>query len=65
VGKPADNLALSNSRAKSVVNYLVANGIAAPRLSAKGFGETQPVSDNKTEAGRAKNRRTEVKVIGQ
>jgi outer membrane protein OmpA-like peptidoglycan-associated protein/tetratricopeptide (TPR) repeat protein len=65
VGKPADNLALSNSRAKAVVNYLVANGIAAPRLSAKGFGETQPVSDNKTEEGRAKNRRTEVKVIGQ
>jgi len=65
VGKPADNLALSNSRAKAVVNYLVANGIAAQRLTAKGFGETQPVADNKTEAGRARNRRTEMKVIGQ
>jgi outer membrane protein OmpA-like peptidoglycan-associated protein len=65
VGKPADNLALSNNRSKAVINYLIANGIIAQRLSAKGFGETQPVADNKTEEGRAKNRRTEVKVIGQ
>jgi len=65
VGKPADNLALSNSRAKAVVNYLITNGIAAARLSSKGFGETQPVADNKTEEGRGKNRRTEVKIIGQ
>lgn len=65
VGKPADNLALSNSRAKAVVNYLVANGIPATRVTAKGFGETQPVADNKTEEGRAKNRRTEMKVVGQ
>ncbi len=65
VGKPADNLALSNNRAKAVVSYLIANGIPASRLSAKGFGETQPVADNKTEDGRAKNRRTEMKVIGQ
>jgi outer membrane protein OmpA-like peptidoglycan-associated protein len=64
-GKPADNLALSNNRAKAVVNYLVSNGITAQRLSAKGFGETQPVADNKTENGRAKNRRTEMKVVGQ
>ena len=65
VGKPADNLALSNNRAKAVVNYLIANGITTQRLSAKGFGETQPVADNKTEDGRAKNRRTELKVLGQ
>ena len=65
VGKPADNLALSNNRAKAVVNYLIANGIVAPRLSAKGFGETLPVADNKTEEGKAKNRRTEMKVVGQ
>ena len=63
VGKPADNLALSNSRAKAVVNYLIANGITAQRLMAKGFGETQPVADNKTEGGRSKNRRTEMKVV--
>ena len=64
VGKPADNLSLSNNRAKAVVTYLVSNGIPAQRVSAKGFGETQPVADNKTEIGRAKNRRTEMKVIG-
>ncbi|HET6768877.1 MAG TPA: OmpA family protein, partial [Chitinophagaceae bacterium] len=65
VGKPADNLALSNNRAKAVVTYLVSKGIVATRLSAKGFGETQPIDDNKTEEGRAKNRRTEMKVISQ
>lgn len=63
VGKPADNLTLSNNRAKSVVSYLVSKGIAATRLSSKGFGETQPVADNKTEDGKALNRRTEMKVI--
>jgi len=65
VGKPADNLTLSNNRAKAVVTFLVAKGIAATRLSSKGFGETQPIDDNKTEEGRAKNRRTEMKVISQ
>ncbi|MDP4264328.1 MAG: OmpA family protein [Bacteroidota bacterium] len=65
VGKPADNLTLSNNRAKAVVNYLVEKGIALQRLSAKGFGETQPVADNKTEEGRAKNRRTELKIVAR
>jgi outer membrane protein OmpA-like peptidoglycan-associated protein len=65
VGKPADNLALSNNRAKSVVNYLVSKGIAAQRLVAKGYGETKPMTDNKTEEGRAKNRRTELRVISR
>jgi len=65
VGKPADNLILSNNRAKSVVHYLVSKNISAQRLLAKGFGETQPIDDNKTEEGRAKNRRTEMKVISQ
>ena len=65
VGKPVDNLALSNNRAKAVVTYLVSKGIVATRLSAKGFGETQPLEDNKTEEGRAKNRRTEMKVTSQ
>jgi len=65
VGKPADNLALSNNRAKAVVTYLVSKGIVATRLSSKGFGETQPVADNKTEEGKALNRRTEMKVISQ
>jgi outer membrane protein OmpA-like peptidoglycan-associated protein/tetratricopeptide (TPR) repeat protein len=65
VGKPADNLALSNNRAKAVVNYLISKGIAADRLSYKGFGESQPVADNSTEEGRARNRRTELKVISR
>jgi outer membrane protein OmpA-like peptidoglycan-associated protein len=63
VGKPADNLLLSENRAKSVVNYLKSKGIDPKRLSYKGFGEAQPVSPNTSEAGRAKNRRTELKVL--
>jgi len=65
VGKPADNLMLSNNRAKSVVTYLISKGIAAQRLVAKGYGETKPVADNKTEEGRAKNRRTELRVVSR
>jgi outer membrane protein OmpA-like peptidoglycan-associated protein/tetratricopeptide (TPR) repeat protein len=65
VGKPADNLTLSNNRAKSVVDYLIRNGISNSRLSARGYGETKPVADNKTDEGRAVNRRTEMKVISQ
>lgn len=65
IGKPADNLTLSNNRAKAVVNYIVSKGIPALRLSAKGYGETKPVADNKTDTGRTLNRRTEMKVIGQ
>jgi outer membrane protein OmpA-like peptidoglycan-associated protein/tetratricopeptide (TPR) repeat protein len=64
VGKPADNLSLSNNRAKAVVNYLVSKGITSKKLLAKGFGETQPIADNNTEEGRARNRRTEMKVVG-
>lgn len=65
VGKPADNLKLSEARAKSVVDYLVSKGIDGKRLSHKGFGETRPIADNATEAGRAQNRRTECVIIGQ
>jgi outer membrane protein OmpA-like peptidoglycan-associated protein/tetratricopeptide (TPR) repeat protein len=65
VGKPADNLTLSNNRAKSVVAYLASKGIETSRLQSKGFGETRPVSDNNTEEGRAKNRRTELQVISK
>lgn len=63
VGKPADNLKLSNNRANAVIKYLISKGISAARLSAKGWGETQPISDNSTDEGKAKNRRTEMKVI--
>jgi outer membrane protein OmpA-like peptidoglycan-associated protein len=64
-GKPADNLKLSNSRAQAVVNYLVSKGIDVKRLTYQGFGETVPVADNASEEGRARNRRTELKVISQ
>ncbi len=63
VGKPADNLALSKGRAVAVVNYLLNKGIRNERLSFKGLGETNPVADNKTEEGRALNRRTELSVV--
>lgn len=64
-GKPSDNLVLSNNRAKAVVGYLVSKNIAAARLVAKGYGETKPIADNKTEEGKAMNRRTEIKIIGK
>ncbi len=62
-GKPADNLILSENRAKAVVLYLGAKGIDPNRLSFKGWGDGQPIADNKSEAGRALNRRTELKVV--
>ena len=65
VGKPADNLNLSNNRAKAVVDYLKAKNIPSQRLTAKGYGETKPVADNRTEEGRAMNRRTEMKIVSQ
>lgn len=64
VGKPQDNLTLSNNRALAVVKYLLASQqIAKERLQYKGFGETKPIDDNSTEEGKAKNRRTEMSVI--
>lgn len=65
VGTAADNQKLSEARAKSVVTYLVQNGVLQNRLQAKGFGATKPVADNKTEEGRAQNRRTELKVLAK
>lgn len=58
------NMTLSQQRAEAVKEYLVAKGIAAERLDAKGYGETMPVGDNKKAAGRAENRRTEFKILG-
>jgi len=63
------NLSLSDKRAKSVVDYLITKGIDAARLQSKGYGETAPVAPNTTPEGRdnpegrAKNRRTEFKVL--
>ena len=62
-GSGEANLKLSEQRALSVKNYLVSQGVLEKRLIAKGYGESQPIADNKTEEGRAKNRRVELKVI--
>lgn len=64
VGKPQDNLLLSNDRALAVVKYLLASQqIARDRLQSKGLGASQPIADNTTEEGKARNRRTELSVI--
>jgi OmpA-OmpF porin, OOP family len=57
------NLKLSLARANSVVAWLVKHGVAANRLTAKGYGLTRPVADNATENGRALNRRVEVSIV--
>jgi OOP family OmpA-OmpF porin len=59
----AYNLDLSKRRAQSVMKWLTDKGIAATRLTAQGFGESQPVADNETAAGRALNRRVEIRDI--
>jgi len=61
-GDDAANLKLSQERAAAVEKYLEDMGVAANRITSQGFGETMPVDDNKTAAGRAKNRRVEFKV---
>ena len=61
-GEAAYNQGLSERRARSVVAWLAGQGIDAARLSAEGLGETRPVADNATEAGRALNRRVEVRL---
>lgn len=57
------NLKLSKLRAESVANWLIRNGILSKRIITKGYGDTKPVADNRTEDGRRKNRRTEVLII--
>ena len=59
-----DNLVLSTRRAADVVNFLISQGIPAASLSAKGFGDTRPVTSNDTPQGRAQNRRIEITVQG-
>jgi OOP family OmpA-OmpF porin len=60
VGTPASNKTLSEQRAKSVMNAVVQKGIAAGRLTAVGWGQDRPIADNRSEDGRAKNRRVEI-----
>jgi outer membrane protein OmpA-like peptidoglycan-associated protein len=60
VGTAASNKSLSEARAKAVMKAVAAIGVEALRLSAKGWGLEKPVANNKTEAGKAKNRRVEI-----
>jgi outer membrane protein OmpA-like peptidoglycan-associated protein len=60
VGDAAGNKKLSTDRAKSVMNALIAKGIEASRLTSTGWGQEKPVADNRTEEGRASNRRVEI-----
>ncbi|OYY81592.1 MAG: hypothetical protein B7Y33_01475 [Hydrogenophilales bacterium 16-62-9] len=59
-GNDKYNMHLSQHRAAAVRAYLISKGISADRLTAKGYGESQPVADNNTDEGRAKNRRVEL-----
>jgi outer membrane protein OmpA-like peptidoglycan-associated protein len=61
-GEEAYNRDLSRRRAEEVLNYLVSKGIASGRLTAEGYGESQPIGDNLTEEGRAMNRRVEFRI---
>lgn len=61
VGSDAYNLNLSRERAKAVMNYFVSKGVPANRISSTGYGESKPIASNETDAGRAKNRRVEIK----
>lgn len=63
IGTETRNKILSLERAKSIVAYLTAKGISADRLTSKGYGSMEPIEENTTEAGRQKNRRTEVKIL--
>jgi OmpA-OmpF porin, OOP family len=64
IGSDAYNQKLSVRRAESVKAYLVSKGIEANRVYTEGKGKKQPVADNRTKEGRAKNRRVEIEVIG-
>ena len=61
-GETDYNQGLSQQRADAVRNYLVSRGVDNSRLSASGYGESQPVADNGTSEGRAKNRRVELRI---
>ena len=63
IGNPKTNLLLSKKRAEAVKNYLVSKGIAADRFKVEWFGGTKPVTNNKTEEGKKKNRRVEMMII--
>jgi len=62
-GTPASNQALSQKRAESVAKLLRAKGVSAARVATRGYGASHPIADNTTDAGRALNRRVEIKVV--
>ncbi len=62
IGTDAYNMGLSKRRAMAVYNYFVKKGVDKARLSAKWYGESRPVADNKTKEGRARNRRTDIVI---
>ena len=64
VGSDAYNQRLSVRRSEAVKAYLVSKGIERNRVYTEGKGEKQPIADNKTKEGRAKNRRVEIEVVG-
>ena len=63
IGSAQTNITLSNNRAKAVYDYLLTKGVSKSNISYKGFGPNMPIADNSTEAGRAKNRRTEFYIV--
>ncbi len=63
-GSPDANQTLSEARAEAVKSYLISKGLPTKRIESKGFGQTQPVAENKTAAGKAQNRRVQI-VLGQ
>jgi OmpA-OmpF porin, OOP family len=63
VGKEADNIKLSRERADAIRNYVIKKGIQPVRVTAKGYGASEPVADNDTDEGRQMNRRTEVRIL--
>jgi len=64
MGSAESNMKLSLKRADAVKTYLTSKGVDAKRIRAEGQGEAQPVADNKTVAGRDKNRRVEIEIVG-
>ena len=63
VGQPEANKKLSQDRADAVRNYLIKKGVKALNVQAKGYGDSQPIATNNSDAGKQKNRRTEVRII--